>query len=56
MKCEKCNGPAEGWKCAICGTEADHHFAEHTHAEPLSDRHCMPKCTGCGEAEVLCTC
>ncbi|KKO02693.1 hypothetical protein LCGC14_0101420 [marine sediment metagenome] len=56
MKCAKCNSPAENWKCAICGEDADQHDSGHTHGDPPSDRHCMPKCAGCGQAEVLCTC
>ena len=56
MECAKCGGAASGWKCAICGEEADEHDSSHTHGEPASDRHCMPKCEGCGEAEVHCTC
>ena len=56
MKCAKCGGEAKTWKCAICGEEAKQHDPNHKHGEPPSDRHCMPKCESCGEAEVLCTC
>lgn len=55
-KCAKCDGQTEGWKCAICGVEAETHDSSHKHGEPASDRHCMPKCKGCGEAEVNCNC
>ena len=56
MKCAKCDMDAKGWKCAICGDESDEHDESHTHGTPPSDRHCMPKCTGCDKAEVLCDC
>ena len=56
MKCAKCDGTASGWKCAICGAEADNHDKSHKHGNPSSDRHCMPKCNGCDEAEVHCSC
>jgi len=52
--CAKCGGETEGWKCAICGTEADSHVSDHIHEG--SDRYCMPKCKACGKADVLCTC
>ena len=52
MKCAKCNSDASGYKCAICGVEAENHDAQHTHGEPASDRHCMPKCGACDEAEA----
>lgn len=56
MKCAKCNMEAKGWKCAICGEESEQHDPNHKHGEPASDRNCMPSCTGCGQAEALCTC
>jgi len=56
MKCAKCNMDAKGWKCAICGEESANHDQSHKHGEPPSDRHCMPKCTDCNEAEVHCSC
>ncbi len=56
MKCAKCHGEAEGWKCAICGEESDEHDESHTHGEPASPRHCMPKCKPCNQAEAHCTC
>ena len=52
--CAKCGGKTKGWKCAICGTEADSHVSDHIHEG--SDRYCMPKCKACGKADVLCTC
>lgn len=55
-KCAKCSGATAGYKCAICGDESAHHVPEHRHGEPESDRHVMPKCEKCGEAEVFCTC
>ena len=56
MKCAKCNMEAKGWKCAICSEESDTHDSGHTHGEPASDRNCMPMCTGCSQAEALCSC
>ena len=56
MKCAKCDMEAVGWKCAMCGHESEEHDHNHKHGEPASDRHHMPKCVGCGEAEVNCTC
>lgn len=56
MKCAKCNMDAKGWKCAICGEKSESHDPNHKHGEPPSDRHCMPQCTGCNEAEVHCSC
>lgn len=54
--CAKCNGETEGWKCAICSEEAQEHDPNHKHGEPASDRHCMPKCKSCNQAEVSCSC
>ena len=56
MKCAKCQGAAEGWKCAICGAKSKDHDTGHTHGEPASDRHCMPMCSACGAAEAHCSC
>lgn len=56
MKCAKCGMDAKGCKCAICGVESAHHDPNHTHGEPPSDRHCMPMCEGCSQAEALCSC
>jgi hypothetical protein len=54
MECAKCGGLTAGWKCAICGAEADEHDVNHLHAD--SDRYCTLLCQGCGEADVHCTC
>ena len=56
MKCAKCGMECDGWKCAICGAEDSQHDDKHVHGEPPSSRHCMPKCKGCSQAEVHCTC
>ena len=56
MKCAKCDKETEGWKCAVCGEESDSHDDSHTHGEPASSRHCMPKCQSCSQAEVHCSC
>lgn len=52
MKCAKCDMECKGWKCAICGEESEKHDQGHKHGEPASDRHCMPKCTGCDQAKL----
>jgi hypothetical protein len=52
--CAKCGGPADGWKCAICGSVAKEHDPGHLHVG--SDRYCTLRCGGCGQADVLCTC
>jgi hypothetical protein len=54
LLCARCGGPADGWKCAICGSVASEHDAGHLHAG--SDRYCTLKCAGCQEADVHCTC
>ncbi len=51
-KCIKCGGPTEGFKCDTCGAEAKVHMEDHE----CGGEHCMPKCKGCGEAQVKCTC
>lgn len=56
MKCSKCEMETKGWKGAICGVESEDHDAKHVHGDPASDRNCMPKCTGCEQAEAKCTC
>ena len=56
MSCAKCNGEAKGFKCAICKVESAEHDVSHCHGVPPSDRHCMPKCVACNEAEVQCVC
>jgi hypothetical protein len=54
LLCAKCGGPADGWKCAICGSLAREHDIGHLHVG--SDRYCTLKCARCQEADVLCTC
>jgi hypothetical protein len=54
LLCAKCGGPADGWKCAICGAAAPEHDIGHLHVG--SDRYCTLKCAGCDQADVLCTC
>jgi hypothetical protein len=50
----RCGAEADGWKCAICGSEAREHDPRHLHVG--SDRYCTLKCAGCGQADVQCTC
>ncbi len=52
MECTKCGGSAEGYKCDQCGAESASHDAGHA----CGGEHCMPKCTGCDEAQANCTC
>jgi hypothetical protein len=54
LLCAKCGEPADGWKCAICGSVAREHNPRHRHMD--SDRYCTIKCAGCDQADVLCTC
>lgn len=52
MECSKCGGSAVGFKCDQCGAEAAAHDANHG----CGGDHCMPKCTGCDEAQAKCAC
>jgi len=45
--CKGCGGPTEGYKCDMCGAEAESHDPNHA----CGGDHCLPKCKGCGEAE-----
>ncbi len=54
LLCAKCGGAADGWKCAICGTEARNHDTQHLHVG--SDRYCTLRCARCAQADVHCTC
>jgi len=51
-ECKKCKKEVSGFKCDICGSESDTHVDNHE----CGGDHCMPKCTGCGEAEAKCSC
>ncbi|HEX6977330.1 MAG TPA: hypothetical protein VF185_03155 [Patescibacteria group bacterium] len=53
MNCAKCKGEAEGYKCAICGEEAE---KSEGHEHEGSDRYMTAKCKNCGEADVHCSC
>ena len=50
--CATCGSLADGFKCDLCGAEADIQDEYHE----CGVEHCMPKCSGCGETEVKCTC
>lgn len=52
MPCSKCSGETEGYKCDVCGSESDEHIESHS----CGGEHCMPKCAGCEQSQVLCTC
>jgi hypothetical protein len=52
MTCSQCGGPTEGYKCDLCGAEAK----EHDDGHACGGDHCVPKCTGCNEAQSNCTC
>lgn len=51
-KCVKCGKDTSGYKCDVCGAEAEEHDANHE----CGAEHCMPKCVGCSEAQVKCSC
>ena len=51
-KCQKCGMTAEGYKCEMCGAEA----AEHDPMHACGGEKCVPKCSGCKEAETKCVC
>lgn len=51
-KCSKCGMGAEGFKCDSCGAESAEHDPQHA----CGGDHCMPKCKGCGQAQVKCPC
>lgn len=51
-ECKTCGAGADGYKCAVCGEAADEHDPEHA----CGAEHCQPKCEGCNQAEVNCTC
>lgn len=59
-KCVKCGMATEGYKCNVDGAESATHDANHGKDDPTGhpkgDWHCMPKCSGCQQAEVNCTC
>lgn len=50
--CKKCDKETKGFKCDMCGAEAETHDEKH----PCGAEHCMPKCSGCNEAEAKCSC
>ena len=50
--CVTCGSLTDGFKCEECGAEAEFHDEEHE----CGGEHCMPKCSGCGEPEVKCSC
>jgi len=51
-KCIKCNGPTEGFKCDICGSDAEVRLEDHK----CGGEHCMPKYKSREEAQVKCVC
>ncbi|HEY4475206.1 MAG TPA: hypothetical protein VJB92_00555 [Candidatus Paceibacterota bacterium] len=51
-KCKKCGKPTEGYKCDMCGSESKNHEVNHS----CGGIHCIPKCSGCGQAEEKCAC
>ena len=51
-KCIMCGQPGAGYKCDMCGSEADGHDPSHA----CGPDHHMVKCVGCGEAQVQCPC
>ncbi|OGN25873.1 MAG: hypothetical protein A2925_02425 [Candidatus Yanofskybacteria bacterium RIFCSPLOWO2_01_FULL_44_22] len=51
-KCKSCGRPGKGYKCPDCDSVSEKHDPEH---ECGGDR-CMPKCSGCEDAEENCIC
>lgn len=51
-KCVKCGGKTEGYKCDMCGEEAEKHDESHS----CGGDHCVTKCAGCSQSETKCTC
>ncbi len=51
-ECAKCAGPAEGYRCDMCGEESAVFKENHS----CGAHHWMPKCTACGQAEANCIC
>ncbi|MFA4872471.1 MAG: hypothetical protein WC659_00850 [Patescibacteria group bacterium] len=52
LTCTTCGVSAEGWKCSMCGAEADEHDSHHS----CGGSYCQPKCSGCDEASDNCSC
>jgi len=51
-KCTTCGGQVLGYKCDMCGTEAEQHDENHA----CGGNHCVAKCHGCKQAETKCSC
>lgn len=51
-KCMKCGGETKGYKCDMCGEEADKHDENHK----CGGGHCVSKCVGCNQSETKCSC
>ncbi len=52
VRCRSCHGETKGYMCDVCGAVSDVHVESHA----CGGAHCMPRCAGCYEAEVNCTC
>ena len=50
--CKICGCLIEGYKCDDCGAEFDEVPDDHS----CGIDHCYPKCSGCGQAEMECSC
>ena len=51
-KCKKCSKGIEGYKCDMCGEEAEQRDESHA----CGGEHCVPKCVDCKEPETKCPC
>lgn len=51
-KCMMCGRDAQGFKCDVCAIDAQKHDSLHA----CGPDHLMPKCSGCDESQVRCTC
>ena len=55
-KCKICSNEIEGYKCEVCGEEADELTDDFKQNHACGQEHVMPMCSGCGEAELRCSC
>ena len=55
--CKTCSKPTDGYKCDMCGAEAQEHDPNHANPEHgCSGANCVSKCQPCGQAENKCAC
>lgn len=52
LACATCGKVTNGYKCAVCGEESEHHDDAHA----CGGANCQPKCLACGQSESKCSC